>query len=491
MPRRFSRIRYVRTAAGLALDAFREGRLPLSPSRWLVDLRHLRQLMSSPSPDRDADPRGAVRAREDTTRKAALADARRSELAAFLRSNERLAFSCLASPRVSVLLVLHNRAELTLACLRALADVPHPPLEVVIVDNQSTDGTAELLGRLDGTTVIRWDENRGFIKACNEAARVARGEVLLLLNNDAELAAGSLEHAASALEASPSVGAVGGRLILPDGTLQEAGSVVWADGSCEGYGRGDDPWKPEYAFARDVDYCSAALLMTPRRVFENLGGFDERFEPAYYEDADYCLRLWQAGLRVVYRPDVVALHHEFSSSASREAAVAMQQARRVVFARKHEEWLALRHRERTGGLLDARARREGGLRVLVVDDRVPDRTAGFGFPRAAELVDALVALGHFVTLYPMAVFDDAWPRVRESVPETVEVMSGIGPARFKAFMKARAGYYDRIIVQSLPQHGARARQARATRHVEPWRRGHLRCRGRVSPARGRPAARRR
>src|SRR5207244_8292943 len=116
------------------------------------------------------------------------------------------------------------------------------------------------------------------------------------------------------IRSAPDIGAVGGRQVFLDGTLQEAGSIVWRDGSCLGYGRGDDPFAPMYMFRRDVDYCSAAFLLTPRRVWEKLGGFDEAFQPAYYEDSDYCARLWERGLRVVYEPRAMILHYEFGSS---------------------------------------------------------------------------------------------------------------------------------------------------------------------------------
>ena len=445
-PQGFSRITYLATATRLAFDALREGRLPLSPRRWLVDLRHLRASMREPHAVESRVGALAGHDLSDEARKAALADWHRAALTGFLASGARLSFATEAAPAVSIVLVLYNRAELTLACLRALAQATVAPFEVVLVDNASSDDTAALTDRLDDVTLIRLGQNEGFVHACNRAAGVARGDYLVFLNNDAELLPGSLDRALAAIRASPDVGAVGGRLILPDGRLQEAGSIVWADGSCEGYGRGDDPWKPEFSFARDVDYCSGALLVTPRQLFLDLGGFDERFRPAYYEEVDYCLRLSQAGKRVVYEPGVVAMHHEFASSASRESAVAMQRARQRVFAEKHQDWLRTHQRPRSAGALAARDRRAGGYRVLVIDDRVPNPAAGFGFARSAELVSALVGLGHFVTLYPTAQGSEPWSRVYERVPGTVEVMNGPGPRALKDFLAERRGYYDRIVV---------------------------------------------
>ena len=151
--------------------------------------------------------------------------------------------------------------------------------------------------------------------AANQGAALARGEFILFLNNDAEPMPGSLAALVDTLSQSPSIGAVGGKLVFPDGTLQEAGGIVWSDGACESYGRGQDPSAPEFCFERDVDFCSGAFFLTRRETFQGYGGFDERYRPAYYEDVDYCVRLWKDGLRVVYQPAAVAIHFEFGSAS--------------------------------------------------------------------------------------------------------------------------------------------------------------------------------
>lgn len=120
------------------------------------------------------------------------------------------------------------------------------------------------------------------------------------------------------------MGAVGGRIVLPDGTLQEAGSIIWSDGSCLGYGRGRNPEDGEFLFQRDVDYCSGAFLLTPRELFEEMGRFDTAFSPAYYEETDYCVRIWKSGRRIIYNPDVVIDHYEFASSATTSDAIELQ-----------------------------------------------------------------------------------------------------------------------------------------------------------------------
>ena len=370
----------------------------------------------------------------------------RAALTEFMRAGSELRFASHERPSVSVLLALHNRAELTLRCLQRLREQESVSIELVIVDNHSTDETPTLLDRVHGAHIIRPGENLGFLRACNLAARAARGEFLLFLNNDTELPPDSLRAALETIEGSESVGAVGGRLVFPDGRLQEAGSIIWNDGSCLGYGRGDSPTAPQYSYVRDVDYCSAAFLLTPRELFFELGEFDGRYQPAYYEDADYCVRLWKAGRRVVYDPRVLVTHFEFASSTSSAAATAMQLERRALFADIHREWLAGQVPPATDGVLRARDRHRTGQRILVIDDRVPHASVGFGDPRALALLRSLVDLGHSVTLFPVSVVDEDWARIYEDIPREVEVLRGYGGRHLVPFFRERAGYYDCIIV---------------------------------------------
>ena len=230
---------------------------------------------------------------------------------------------------------------MTLACLRSLLPrLEEAEAEVVIVDNASRDDTGALLDRIDGATVICNRDNRGFPAAVNQAAEAASGEFLLLLNNDTEVRGDSLVMALRFLEENRDVGAVGGRIILLDGTLQEAGCTLWREGNVFQYGRGDDPESAEYQFQRDVDYCSAAFLMTRRDLFARMGGLDTAFSPGYFEDLDYCVRLWRAGWRIVYLPEVAILHYENASSTCSTAIFNLYRRNHLYFTQKHADWLA-------------------------------------------------------------------------------------------------------------------------------------------------------
>jgi GT2 family glycosyltransferase/tetratricopeptide (TPR) repeat protein len=247
-------------------------------------------------------------------------------LDAFLaRPDARIELPVSAQPAVSIVLVLHNQAGLTFRCLEALAQAIDVPAEVIVVDNASSDRTAALLARVHGCRVFTQAENLHFLRGANAGAREAQGRHVLFLNNDTQLARGSLDAACRLLDTQPDAGAVGGRIVLLDGTLQEAGSIVWSDGDCSGYGRGQDPAHAAFQFRRDVDYCSGAFLMVRRALFESLAGFDPMFAPAYYEDTDLCMRVREAGLRVVYEPAVRLTHFEFGSAASDDEAARLME----------------------------------------------------------------------------------------------------------------------------------------------------------------------
>ena len=369
----------------------------------------------------------------------------RSELRSFLATGHVLRLPRPEAPLVSVVVVVYNRAELTFQCLRSLAVNADVAFELIVVDNASSDETAALLDRVDPVTVIRNDTNLHFLRGCNQAARAARGEYLLFLNNDACLLPGSLAAAVRTIRSSPDIGTVGAKIVLLDGTLQEAGSIVWGDGSCQGYGRGDSPLAPPYMFQRDVTYSSGAFLLTRRDLFAGAGGFDERFAPAYYEEVDYCMRLWQAGQRSVYDPQVVAYHFEFGSSASPDSAIELQRLHRSKLAEKHARALASLPSPGTASVIAARSAPDR-RRVLVVDDRVPHQFLGSGFPRSRAILQSMVSEGLRVTFYPMTMAEESWPSVYQDIPRTVEVILDSGAPGLEAFLRERSGFYDVVLV---------------------------------------------
>lgn len=377
------------------------------------------------------------------------ADQARRELRQFLDGDSRIIFEPQTQPAISILIVLWNSAYLTLRCLQALSRANSVnTFELILFDNASTDETASLLGRVDGAKIISHDTNAGFVTGCNSAAAVSSGRALLLLNSDAFVRPGTLDAAIETLEASPDVGAVGGRLIRPDQLLQEAGSIVWRDGSALGYGlRQDSEWYSAM-FRRDVDYCSGAFLMTKREVWKRLGGLDERYSPAYYEETDYCMRLREIGLRVVYDPRAVVDHFEFGSQTSSDWRHEINLRNRKIFRNRHRDTLVREHLPcHPRAVIAARERaRPGQRKLLIIDDAPPLRVLGSGFPRMQEIVAGSLAEGWTLALYATNYPDVDWKDVRSEVTWDVEVIAGRGAPDMLAFLDERQGEYDAILV---------------------------------------------
>jgi len=213
-----------------------------------------------------------------------------------------------------------------------------------------------------------------------------------------------------------------------------------------GYGRGQDPDAPEYQFRREVDYCSGAFLLVRRDLFERLGGLDAVFAPAYYEETDFCMRLRQAGYRIVYDPRVEVMHFEFGSSSSTDQALSLMQRNHQIFLERHRQALAENHLPPNASALYARMSDRRRPRLLLIDDQVPFPSYGAGFPRASRVLKTLHKVGCFITYYPLMEPEASWSDVYAAFPRQIEFMLGHGRSTFGAFLDARAGYYDIIIV---------------------------------------------
>jgi GT2 family glycosyltransferase len=406
-----------------------------------------------PPPVSEELPALPAPAEEDVTAQTAEKRAMRAlltaRLQAFLAGPDKLVLPRAAQPDVSIILVLYNQAELTFGCLSAIVEtLGQAPfgVEVIIADNASSDETTALLDRIEGATIQRHSANLHFLKAVNLAAKAVRGEHILLLNNDAQLLPGALASALRTLRSADTIGAVGGRIILPDGTLQEAGSIIWNDGACTGYARGEDPNGPDVMFQRDVDYCSGAFLLTPAALFARMGGFDERFAPAYYEETDYCVRLWEAGYRVVYDPDAAIVHYEFGSSTKSGDAIRLQAAHHATFVAQHKRWLSGQFAASPANLLAARTHSRAA-RILVIEDRIPQASLGSGYPRANRLIHDLVEAGALVTLFPtMNREPDSWHDVRRALDKRVEVLIKAQYEQVEPYLRARQEHFDGFMI---------------------------------------------
>jgi GT2 family glycosyltransferase/SAM-dependent methyltransferase len=221
-----------------------------------------------------------------------------------------------SEPLVSILVPTFGNFKYTVECLLSIARCGSSVAsEVIIADDASTDGTVERLAGVPNLRVLAAPKNLGFLRNVNRALPEARGRFIALLNNDVQVLPGWLNALVAPAQELERVGAVGPKILYPSGHLQEAGCAFRPDGTTEMVGLNDSPELPQYNYLREVDYCSGACLLVDAAAFKALGGFDDALAPAYCEDSDLCLRLRERGLRILYNPAAVVVHHLSKTTA--------------------------------------------------------------------------------------------------------------------------------------------------------------------------------
>lgn len=283
-------------------------------------------------------------------------------------------------PVVSIVIPVYNQFHYTYACLKTIAmnssDVPY---EVIVANDCSTDLTTQLTKIITGVKVVTNKENLRFLKNCNNAAKHARGKYILFLNNDTQVQKNWLSSLVELIERDEKIGMVGSKLVYPDGRLQEAGGIVWRDGSAWNYGNGKDPAMPEYNYVKDVDYISGAAIMIRADLWREIGGFDDQFAPAYYEDTDLSFEVRHHGYRVVYQPLSVVIHFEGVSNGTDTSGglKAYQVKNQKTFYEKWKDVLQ-NHKPNAECVFRARERSLNKPVLLFVDHYVPefDKDAG-------------------------------------------------------------------------------------------------------------------
>lgn len=288
-----------------------------------------------------------------------------------------------AQPMVSIIIPVYNQIHYTYACLESILEFTKDvTYEVIIADDVSTDATKDLGLYSENLVISRNSENQGFLRNCNQAAAKAKGRYLMFLNNDTKVTEGWLSSLVSLLASDPSIGMVGSKLVYPDGRLQEAGGIIWSDGSGWNYGRLDDPDKAEYNYVKDVDYISGAAILLSNELWKQIGGFDERFAPAYCEDSDLAFEVRKAGYRVVYQPLSTVIHFEGISNGTDVEGTGLKHYQVENSKKLKEKWKDEFKKQcvNTGSPNPFRARERsvGKPVILVIDHYVPtyDRDAG-------------------------------------------------------------------------------------------------------------------
>ncbi len=283
---------------------------------------------------------------------------------------------------VSIIVPVYNQWAFTQACLNSILESSLGDgvcFEIILADDGSSDETVRAAELYPGLKVIKTPQNVGFLRNCNHAAKYARGKHILLLNNDTVVLPGWLTALYQLIEEDESAAIVGSKLLYPDATIQEAGAVLWNDGTASNCGRYLERDTSQYMRMREVDYVSGASFLIRKSFWESVGGFDERYKNAYCEDCDLAITARAKGMRVLYQPlsEVIHFEHQTYTGERTEYLLPVQRENiqrlcdkwRDVFASTHlppgtPVLLGMANAERSPSPSTLAHRRQGRLNIL-------------------------------------------------------------------------------------------------------------------------------
>lgn len=263
-----------------------------------------------------------------------------------LEKYEPLTFAVFENPLVSIIIPVYNQFAYTYNCLSAIKrHAGCISYEIIVADDCSTDFTAELEKITAGIKIIHNKENYQFLVNCNRACKKAKGKYLVFLNNDTQVQKFWLKSLVELMEMQENIGLAGSKLVYPNGLVQEAGGIVWKDANVLQYGNGRQAGEGELNFLRETDYISGASIIIRKELWDEIGGFDERFAPAYYEDVDLAFQVREKGFKVVYQPESEVVHFEGMSSDLENEQLRGSKKNRELFFKKWEGVLSEKHFE--------------------------------------------------------------------------------------------------------------------------------------------------
>ncbi|AGP83286.1 glycosyltransferase [Alteromonas mediterranea MED64] len=306
------------------------------------------------------------------------------------------------SPVVSIIIPAYNKFELTYHCIASvLLAYNKTSFEVILADDCSTDETAKAEEMIGNLVVSRNEENLRFLKSCNKASELAKGDYIVFLNNDTEVKSYWLDELVAQHRSDERVGLTGSKLLNLDGTLQEAGGIVWATGEPWNAGRDGNPFDPAWNYVRQVDYVTGAAMCVTKSVWEKVGRFSEEYAPCYYEDTDLSFKVRDAGYKVLYVPHSEVIHFEGQSHGTdiTKGLKHYQVINETTFRRK---WFNTYKKGSKPSLSTMHLEKDRNIeqRVMVIDYATPMQGMDAGSHAALQEMKMMLALGFKVTFVP-------------------------------------------------------------------------------------------
>ena len=363
-------------------------------------------------------------------------------------AKQPFAFPKVDNAQVSIVIPVYNKWVFTYKCLYSLwASRESILMEVIVVDNCSTDETSMLTMSFKNVKVYRSEENLGFLKASNLGAQMASGKYLLFLNNDVLVTHGLLGTMIDLVENDNRVGIVGAKLIYPDGSLQEAGGIVWddPDNIALNFGRYNSPARWEYNYVKEVDYCSGACLLIKKKLFFDVGLFDELYAPAYFEDTDLAFKIRDAGYKVMYQPAANAIHFEGTTAGS-DLSSGFKRFQNVNRSKFYNRWKSVLEHGHFGvgeHVFLARDRSRHKKVVLYVDHQVPTFDLDAGSKITYEYLKLFTNMGFKVVFWPDTL-EKLEPYTSVIQQMGIEVVYGYGS--LNGYLRAYGKYLNYIFL---------------------------------------------
>ena len=363
---------------------------------------------------------------------------------------DTIMFPAFMQPTVSIIIPVYNEFDYTYSCLKSIlknsGDIAY---EIVIADDCSTDVTKEIEKIAKNVQLITTEQNVGFLLNCNNAAQYAKGKYILFLNNDTQVQENWLEPLVNLIEQDEKIGMVGSKLVYPDGYLQEAGGIVWQDASAWNYGNRKSPEDPEYNYVKEVDYISGAAIMIRRNLWEEIGGFDERYVPAYYEDTDLAFEVRRRNYKVLYQPLSVVVHFEGVSNGT-DTESGLKQYQQVNYQKFYDKWQDILQREHEPNgvnVFTAKDRSNHKKHILVVDHYVPHHDQDAGGKCTYMYLKLFVNIGFQVTFIGDNFYKHE-PYTTELNQMGIEVLCGnFYYHNWQQWLKENSHYFDYIYLQ--------------------------------------------